>query len=214
MDQQRWKQEKNSLWRSVFYVTFALILLVFIWDTNRTNAAISGASIPDQAIRLRILANSDSAVDQWVKREVRDAVMQEMTAWAMGPRNLEDARVTINANLPRIQQVVGQTLQAYNAKYPFKVELGNVPFPAKVYNGKVYPAGDYEALRITLGGGDGQNWWCVLFPPLCFVDAVSAQKAGVDIKSSDAVETDEPIAAAESTTEYRSFLWDWVKSIF
>lgn len=213
MNQRQWKLEMQGFWRNVFYVSFALILLVVIWDSNRTNAAISGASIPEESIRLRILANSDSAVDQWVKREVRDSVMQEMASWAVESQSLEEARVTITANLRRIEQVVGQTLQAYQADYPFKVELGNVPFPAKVYNGKVYPEGDYESLRITLGGGDGQNWWCVLFPPLCFVDVVSAQKAGVDVNTEEGVQTDKP-AAAETETEYRSFVWDWVKSIF
>lgn len=217
MSRQQWKQEMQGFWRNVFYVSFALILLVVIWDTNRTNAAINGASIPEESIRLRILANSDSAVDQWVKREVRDAVMQEMASWAVESQSLENARLTITANLRRLEQVVGLTLQAYGADYPFKVELGNVPFPSKVYNGKVYPAQDYEALRITLGGGDGENWWCVLFPPLCFVDVVSAQKAGVDVDEEEGVYTDKPVAVETKTgteTEYRSFVWDWVKSIF
>lgn len=206
------QERKQGFWSSVLYVCFALILLIVIWDTNKTNAAVSSTTIPKEAIRLRILANSDSAVDQWVKREVRDSVMNEMASWPVGQQSLEEARKTIEANLPRVQQVVGKTLQAYNASYPFKVELGNVPFPSKVYSGKIYPAGDYEALRITLGGGDGQNWWCVLFPPLCFADVVSAQKAGVDVNEAGTIETDKPVAAVE--TEYRSFVWDWVKNIF
>lgn len=197
-------------WRGLALAGMALILLMMIWETNRSNAAVNHAAIPEESIRLRILANSDSPRDQWVKREVRDAIMSQMESWAVGPQSLEEARGTIGTHLPELQQLVGQTLQANDAQYPFTVELAEVPFPAKVYNGKTYPAGNYESLRVTLGVGDGQNWWCVLFPPLCFVDVVSTEKANQTTVNG----TNSDSASASSETEYRSFVWDFLKSMF
>lgn len=207
-NQERSKRGLN--WRGLVLVGIALFLLVMIWETNRSDAAVNHQAIPEESIRLRILANSDSPRDQWVKREVRDAIMSQMESWAVGPQSLDEARGTIRAYLPELQQLVGQTLEANDAKYPFTVELAEVPFPAKVYNGKTYPAGNYESLRVTLGVGDGQNWWCVLFPPLCFVDVVSTEKANQTVVNGANPDS----GSAENETEYRSYVWDFLKSMF
>ncbi|AZN38622.1 stage II sporulation protein R [Paenibacillus albus] len=157
------------------YVLLLAALLLMSWESQRADAAIAGGSIPAESIRLRILANSDSAMDQLVKREVRDAVVAQMDTWVTGPQTIEEARLTIRSHMHDIETIVGETLQARGFHYGYKAELGIVPFPTKIYGTEVYPAGNYEALRITLGAGAGQNWWCVLFPPLCFVDAVSGE---------------------------------------
>jgi stage II sporulation protein R len=143
------------------------------WDAGRSTAAFAAGDIPQDAIRLRILANSDTANDQWIKHKVRDAVVDQMNQWVGGPQTVEEAREMIRSRLPELETLVGDVLTQYGYTYGAQVELGKVPFPTKMYGDKVYPAGDYEALRISLGKGEGQNWWCVLFPPLCFVDAVS-----------------------------------------
>ncbi|MFC5451452.1 stage II sporulation protein R [Paenibacillus aestuarii] len=169
------KRAERHSFKHLLFVVFALIVLIACWDSNRTNAAVVSPIIPEESIRLRILANSDSAADQALKREIRDAIIARMQEWVVGPHTLDEARAVVNAHLPEFDALVGQMIQERGYSYTHTVELGKVPFPTKMYGNVVYPAGDYEALRITIGSGAGQNWWCVLFPPLCFVDAVSGE---------------------------------------
>lgn len=154
-------------------------------------ASKTNDEIPHSAIRLRILANSDRLQDQWVKRKVRDQIVLEIKKWATQPANIQEARKDIRQKLPLFEQIAVQTLHRYGFTYPVKVDFGQVPFPTKLYGSKVYPAGNYEALRITLGNGKGDNWWCVLFPPLCFVD----------MSNGDAVESKSTSPLATTITE-------------
>ena len=126
--------------------------------------------IPSDAIRLRILANSDSAEDQALKRLVRDEVNLEITKWVAELTSKEEARDVIQAGLPVIERIAEQVVAEQNSDQDVKVEFGQVEFPTKLYGEFLYPAGEYEAILITLGDGTGANWWCVLFPPLCFLD--------------------------------------------
>lgn len=174
---------KRWLWKRYVYPAFALVVLILSWETNRTNAAVVEPLIPEQSIRLRILANSDDLQDQAVKRRVRDAIVQKMNGWVAAPASIEEARAIVRSKLPELDELVGRVLTENGFAYGYAVELGVVPFPAKMYGSKVYPAGDYEALRVTLGKGEGQNWWCVLFPPLCFVDIVAGETAAKDAEN-------------------------------
>lgn len=188
------------------YVLVIVAILLMSWESQRADAAIAGGSIPSESIRLRILANSDSALDQMVKREVRDAVVSEMKTWVAGPQTIEEARLTIVDHMDDINGIIAAKLNARGFHYGYKAELGIVPFPTKIYGTEVYPAGNYEALRITLGAGAGQNWWCVLFPPLCFVDAVSGEastpaQAAVTtaaVKAGDAKQADKGQASVKN----------------
>ncbi|HEU5139170.1 MAG TPA: stage II sporulation protein R [Bacillales bacterium] len=151
-----------------------IVLIVFIvnmkFQTATTHASINNVKIPDEAIRLRILANSNSQADQTLKRQVRDAVNAQIASWVDDLHSIDQARQEISSHLPEIKQTVAETMKSHHADQSFKVEFGNVQFPTKIYGNYVYPAGTYEALLITLGEGLGANWWCVLFPPLCFLD--------------------------------------------
>lgn len=164
--------------RQVLYFIFIFTVLLMSWDIGKQDMAIAASRqtvIPDEAIRLRIIANSDAPDDQWLKRKVRDEIIEAVHPWVKSLDNLEEARTIIKQHLPELQQIVDKTIADNGFSYasPAKVELGVVPFPTKMYGQMVYPAGEYEALRVTLGEGQGQNWWCVLFPPLCFVDMSS-----------------------------------------
>ncbi|MBP1965729.1 stage II sporulation protein R [Paenibacillus aceris] len=169
------KRTDRQSFKHLLFVAFALIVMISCWESNRTNAAVISPTIPEESIRLRILANSDSAQDQALKREIRDAIIVRMQDWVVGPHSLDEARAVVTAHLPEFDALVGQMIEARGYTYTHTVELGKVPFPTKMYGNEVYPAGDYEALRVTIGSGEGQNWWCVLFPPLCFVDSVSGE---------------------------------------
>lgn len=126
--------------------------------------------IPNEAIRLRILANSDSDKDQSIKRLVRDAVNKEITVWVKDLTSREEARKQIRSRLPEIQAIAEQVVASQGSAQFVKTEFNKVQFPTKLYGQFLYPAGQYEAILITLGDGDGANWWCVLYPPLCFLD--------------------------------------------
>ncbi|MFD2117066.1 stage II sporulation protein R [Paenibacillus yanchengensis] len=219
---------RNFKYRSSFgYIVFAIILIIMSWESQLNDEAIAGAgqSIPEQAIRLRILANSDQPEDQLIKRVIRDEVVATMNTWVDNMTTIDDARQLIKIHLPEIEQVVAQTLTSRGYTYDFQVELDEVEFPAKMYGNKIYPAGMYEALRISLGEAEGQNWWCVLFPPLCFVDAVSSETSSAEALSTTTAEEATTVAVAEQPSdeqpEVKFFIADlfqsvgqWVKGLF
>lgn len=149
-------------------LSIGTILSLYIPKNEVTaNAAVV---IPSDAIRLRILANSDSAEDQALKRLVRDEVNEEITKWVSELTSKEEAREVIKEGLPEIKEIAEKVVAEQNSDQDVNVEFGLVEFPTKLYGEFLYPAGKYEAILITLGNGAGANWWCVLFPPLCFLD--------------------------------------------
>lgn len=125
-------------------------------------------------IRLHVLAHSDSVTDQNLKRAVRDAVINYMKPYMESSTTRGNAEQIISEHMPEIQMLAQQVVWQEGYDYPVALELGNHPFPTKTYGALALPAGDYQALRILIGNAEGQNWWCVLFPPLCFVDITNA----------------------------------------
>lgn len=161
--------------------------------------------IPEEAIRLRILANSDSEEDQVLKRKIRDEVNKEITVWVEKLTSVEEARELIKSRLPEIEKIVQATLVRENMVQEFTVDFNNVSFPTKMYGSYIYPAGDYEAILITLGEGKGANWWCVLFPPLCFLDFSNGQA----VQAAELEEEAAPAAEeADASEELASLLAD------
>lgn len=168
--------------KKLSWVLFAFMLIIMSWESQRSVAALfTETAIPENSIRLRIIANSDAPQDQMLKREIRDNINSYLTTKVGSLDTIDQAREKMQAEIPTLEGIVEQTITKSGYQYNSKVELGVVPFPTKMYGQYVYPAGDYEALRVTVGEGKGQNWWCVLFPPLCFVD----------ISTGDAVKKDE-----------------------
>lgn len=140
--------------KQIGLIIVCLMMIIMMWEGQKTDAAVAATAIPEQSIRLRILANSDAPGDQLVKREIRDAVVAQMGEWVAeleNPQSLDEARKVIREHLSEIENRVGEELGSRGLNYEYQVELGSVPFPTKLYGGTVYPAGDYEAVRITLG---------------------------------------------------------------
>lgn len=131
------------------------------------------AAIPSQALRLRIIANSDSTADQNTKRAVRDAVVVQVAKLVSGAQTEAQAQQIVTTALPQLRATAARVAAQRGYTYAVTAAVGEQPFPTKLYGNQVYPAGNYRALVITLGQGAGQNWWCVLFPPLCFIDIAS-----------------------------------------
>jgi len=187
---------------------------------QKNDAALLETAIPEEAIRLRILANSDSPQDQAIKMLVRDRVVEQMNSWASEANTIEEARLVVNAHLSELNDIVAAVLNENGQAYQYNLMLANVDFPTKAYGGLVYPGGEYEALLITLGKAEGRNWWCVLFPPLCFTDTVSGEATAITkTVVEDEQELDEKKQAEpeHNEVEVKFFLadaWKWVTSLF
>jgi stage II sporulation protein R len=181
-------EEKTMKKRNHFFIliliSLAVMFLFFETQTKVANATMNASvKIPEDSIRLRILANSNTAADQKLKRDIRDEVNAQITTWVDELSTLSEAREIIRKQLPAIEEIVQNKLNEAGIEKTFSVELNKVAFPTKMYGDYIYPAGQYEAVLITLGEGEGKNWWCVLFPPLCFLDfengdAVKENKEG------------------------------------
>ena len=154
----------------IYILLLSIGTLLSLYIPKNEVTANDALIIPNDAIRLRILANSDSKSDQALKRLVRDEVNKAITVWVSDLTSKEEARKVLHSKLPEIQRIAEQVVRKQNSKQDVQVELGKVEFPTKLYGQFLYPAGQYEAVLITLGEGTGANWWCVLFPPLCFLD--------------------------------------------
>ena len=129
-------------------------------------------AISDKVLRFHVLANSDSEADQNLKLAVRDAVGSFMQEKLTAVENLEECEMVVRQSLGEIEEAAAETIAENGYDYDVTAELEHTSFPVKNYGSYTFPAGDYEALRIVIGEGNGHNWWCVLYPPLCFVDAV------------------------------------------
>ncbi|VXC43633.1 conserved hypothetical protein [Bacillus sp. 349Y] len=165
------------------------ILSLYIPKQETVTSAQETVMIPEDAIRLRILANSDRDEDQDVKRLVRDEVNKEITSWVSELQDKEEAKHVIKEGLPQLKEIAQDVLKEEGVSQSVAIEFGKVDFPTKLYGQFLYPAGEYEAVLITLGKGEGANWWCVLYPPLCFLDfstgnAVSSQGFETKVEAS------------------------------
>lgn len=129
-------------------------------------------------IRLHVIANSDSIADQVLKLQVRDAIINEMKKQFTGINSQEEAMIIASKNLHNITKIAREQVTKQNKNYKVAVILDKCLFPTKTYGDITLAAGKYEAVRVIIGSGQGQNWWCVLFPPLCFVDGVQKLEEG------------------------------------
>ena len=148
-----------------------IIILLAMLGFHFLSMKGSALIIPNEAIRLRVLANSNSKEDQELKLKVRDELQLYMYELLKDTKGIDQAREKIKQNLDQIEDFVNRTLQKYDSAIKFQIDFGLNYFPDKEYKGVVYPAGEYESVLVTLGEGNGNNWWCVLFPPLCLMEA-------------------------------------------
>lgn len=128
-----------------------------------------------EVFRLHILADSDSPEDQRVKLAVRDAVLEDTQEIFGAALTLAEAEAMAAQNLDRIEEAARQELLRQGRPPVVKAEISNCYFSTRVYDAAILPAGRYDALRLTIGSGSGQNWWCVMFPPLC-VESAAKEK--------------------------------------
>ena len=174
--------EKTSKRLHIWEIALMIGMAVFL---------ISGAvslqnrdQLADKVVRLHILANSDSEEDQALKLRVRDRVLERATELLEQTGDRREAADVLQSHLPELERIAAEEISACGYEYDVTAEVANTMFPTKEYDGFTLPAGEYLALRIIIGEGNGRNWWCVVFPPLCTTAAAdvpaSALAAGFD----------------------------------
>lgn len=130
--------------------------------------------LAEEVFRFHVLANSDSAADQELKMQVKEAVISYIKEELPDSENAEETKKWAKSHLNEIEAVAEEEIEKAGSDYEVKAEVTNCAFPQKVYGDVTFPAGYYDALRIEIGEAEGQNWWCVLYPNLCFMDSVRA----------------------------------------
>lgn len=151
---------------AILFLAFLLLINVLYIGEEAEALEKRGENL----IRFHVLANSDSPGDQELKLKVRDKVIDAMSGDLEISKNADETRDILINNLDKIKAVAEEEIYKNGQNYGVRVYLGEYKFPTKRYGSVVFPAGRYEALRVEIGDAGGQNWWCVMFPPLCFVD--------------------------------------------
>ncbi|MBQ8922606.1 MAG: stage II sporulation protein R [Oscillospiraceae bacterium] len=151
--------------KKALHLLAILFCAVFAANLMHTEAMLE--QIEHSVIRLHILANSDSTADQTQKLLVRDALVQAASEWIPEGATWAEGCEALRARLPEIQQRAEETLRAAGCDAPVQVSFGEAAFPVRSYGDITLPAGNYQALRVEIGAGKGQNWWCVMYPALC-----------------------------------------------
>lgn len=166
---------KNFISNSKIKRCTLLIILLFIYTIICAFSYVNAVStnIENSVFRLHVIANSDSPEDQNLKYIVRDKVLEYINTISSNTTSKEDVISLVIENINQIQKVAEDTIYENGYNYSVTLNIGNFAFPTKTYGDISFPAGFYDALKIEIGEAKGQNWWCVMFPPLCFVDVTS-----------------------------------------
>ena len=149
----------------ILIITFIVLYMII------GNVIAKGDIIPEEAIRIRVIANSNSDYDQEIKRKVKEQVEKDMYNLLKDKKTIEEVRNTIKSNIEQEKSNISTILKKEDYKLLFEINYGYNYFPEKEFKGIKYKEGYYESLVVTLGEGLGDNWWCVLFPPLCMIEA-------------------------------------------
>ena len=177
----------------IYFILVICILNLFggcalIEDSSNSELKeLSYEDIADKLIRFHVIANSDSDEDQALKLKVRDKIIEKMAVKLENIENLDEARDILVSSVEEVTNIAKEVIVEEGYNYDVNTMLSNENFPDKIYGDYIFPQGNYEAYRVIIGDGMGQNWWCVMFPPLCFVDesknTVDSSKLEDSIKS-------------------------------
>ena len=149
-------------------ITILLILYTLVYSIAYANSTISNLS--NNLFRLHVIANSNSETDQNLKYKVRDSLISYMNDICKNASTKQEAICIANTHIKEFTKIAQNTIKKNGFNYKVKVTIGNYPFPTKTYGDISLPAGYYDALKVEIGEAKGKNWWCVMFPTLCFVD--------------------------------------------
>lgn len=186
-----------------FFIVIILLLLYLFFSIFSYASTVSN-NLENNIFRLHILANSDSNEDQSLKLKVRDNIISYLEEKCDNCKSKDDFINITSLNLENLKNIAENTIAEYDFNYSVKIEIGNFYFPTKHYGNISLPAGYYDGLKIKIGKAEGQNWWCSLFPPLCFTDISSGiidEESEKDLK--DNVSNEEFSVISSSNTVYK-----------
>lgn len=167
--------------KSIVFVVLTLFLFgLFMGIYINTDKTIESAK--EKLIRLHVIANSDSPSDQALKLYVRDMVIAKISSRLTGAKDKDAAKSIIMESIDEIEDAAKDAIASRGYSYPVRVALEEASFPTKSYGPLTLPAGTYDALNIKIGEAQGKNWWCVMFPPLCFIDIAHGEASGSSIE--------------------------------
>ena len=152
----------------IFVILILLSLFILISAISYVDAVSN--NIADSVFRLHFIANSDSKEDQELKLKVRDELLSYMNIISKDSTSKQEAMQIVNEHKEEFTQIAKKVIKENGYNYTVNVQIGKADFPTKYYGDITLPAGTYDALKVQIGEAKGQNWWCVMFPPLCFVD--------------------------------------------
>ncbi len=153
----------------IFFIAFNFFNLVYGSTSSEQK------NISNKIIRFHVLANSDSIEDQSLKLKVKDEIIKYMMPKLDKSNSIDESRKILKENDKEIKKIAENIINKNGYKYSVNTYLGQEQFPIKTYGNITLPQGQYEAYKIIIGNGQGQNWWCVMFPPLCFVDVTKGE---------------------------------------
>ena len=174
--------------KKLILFVLAILMIIIISNNYKENYYI----IPDESIRIRIIPNSNNVNDQYLKKQVKTNIELELEDDLKKSKTIDDSRKIIKENISKYEQTIKTVLKNEKSSQKYNIDYGYHHFPEKTYKGVKYKEGEYESLLVTLGEGKGDNWWCVLFPPIC------------------SLETDEKSSNNDENVEYSLF----IKEIF
>ncbi len=191
-------EKKNIMWACILTVVFALFCVAVV---TKTYSEQIQSGIAQKVIRFHVRANSDAESDQTLKLFVRDAILKELGEDLEKCHTKQQTELFLKNNFEKIKKVALQEIHQRGYDYNVKVYLEKTAFPLKKYGNLSFPAGIYDALCVEIGKGEGQNWWCVVYPPLCYVDVAYSEVTEQSKEKLQSSLTEEEYCIVDSTEQ-------------
>lgn len=196
-----------GLKKFILVLMLCLISLFSGCSLNKSKVEYDYDIINDIVIRFHVIANSDSDEDQKLKLKVRDVVINYLYPYMKDVKNLDESRKIIKEKNDEVIKLVNKVIKQNGYNYSVESRLSRENFPEKEYGNIIFPQGNYEAYRIIIGNGEGHNWWCVMFPPLCFADETKE-----NVKSEQNTEKLNEYIEEEVKVKFK--VVEWIKGLF
>lgn len=205
--------------KKIMFIGFVIIISLFVGCTSVSNNDLLNSEemkyeeIKNDIIRFHVLANSDSPEDQDLKLKVRDAIIEHVYKGLENSLSIEESRKYLIDNKDIIEGIAKEVIINSGYNYNINISLSKENFPDKMYGDILFPQGEYEAFKILIGEAKGQNWWCVMFPPLCFVDetkeTIDNYRTRENLEINEELEVEE-----ENKIVFKSKILDLLKKVF
>ncbi len=212
------KQGTSQLQRYLFVLLlFLLCISTWLVKANAVHKAKLQENIAEDIIRFHVIANSDKEEDQALKLEVKNTLVENLSPLLDKASSLSEARSILLDQITLIHDLADTTIHQAGYDYPVMVSLEECYFPMKVYGDCTFPPGMYQALRVQIGAAEGKNWWCVVFPPLCFVDetySVVDENSNRKLKHLLTEEEYESLKYEKRPVKVKFKVWESIKKFF